>query len=118
MINEENVFIEIKNFIYDYYGTKDFKFELTKDTRLFDDFGLDGDEAYEFFCEFKKYFKIDLSSFEFEDYFYSERDLISGILYAIFFNLIGKRDKLKRREITLNDLEKTVVNGKWIIPER
>src|SRR5437773_2571583 len=42
---------------------------LTPDTTLFDDLGIDGDDAIEFFEAFQQRFEVDLGSFELRRYF-------------------------------------------------
>lgn len=95
------IFNEISDFMEDYKWYLDDK-EMTRETRLEEDFGITGDEAAEFLDAFVKRFNIkNYSEFKFDDYFESE-----GIdIFAIF------KKKKERKILTVGDLEKAVETG-------
>lgn len=79
---------------------------FTRDTRLYEDLNIYGDDAFEFMVSFGKKFNVDLSGFDFNKYFKSEGfDLFGG-----FFNPVG----YFKKPITLGDLEQAVINGKMV----
>ncbi|GCB33271.1 DUF1493 family protein [Bacteroides faecalis] len=84
--------------------------EFTHETDLVKDLKLKGDDAYEFICLFGKKFNINISEFDFEEYFDSEGDWILPMI----LDLLLKRKKKIKKKITLGDLERGVKEGKLI----
>ncbi|HRY34191.1 MAG TPA: DUF1493 family protein [Bacteroidales bacterium] len=81
-----------------------YPFELQRETRVEQDLGLTGDEAYEFMETFSKRFSIDITNFEFSNYFEPEGDKILPAIIRLF---TGKK-KEKKKVLTLGDLEKAI----------
>ncbi len=96
--------------------------ELSDDTTLLWDLGLDGDDAVEFFENFSEQFDVDLSEFEIYKYFGPEwypphvlllLPLYIG-LYFIRHYLFGKVNrKLGFIPITIADLLMAAKTKKW-----
>ncbi|QRY57117.1 DUF1493 family protein [Sphingobacterium siyangense] len=64
---------------------------FSADARLYHDLNIFGDDASEFLNAFKSQFNVNLSEFNFSEYFPSEGD---NILPNIFRFLIGKKKKI------------------------
>ncbi len=68
MKTDKRLLEEVVAFIKDKYG-----FEvIDENTRLEEDLGITGDEAWDFFVDYKKKFDVDISNFFLYDYFQSE----------------------------------------------
>ncbi|MCD6067058.1 MAG: hypothetical protein K0S33_1884 [Bacteroidetes bacterium] len=75
-----------------------YEFPLTKETRLYEDLGLYGDDAVEFFEEFGAEFNVVLANFNIAKYFKGEGWSLKEIE--------------KGRSLTLYDLEKAIKAGR------
>ncbi len=84
--------------------------EYTHETDLVKDLKLKGDDAYEFICLFGKKFNVDITEFDFEEYFYPEGN---WILTKILDLVLRRKERVKKK-ITLRDLERGVRKGKLI----
>lgn len=73
--------------------------------RIEKDLGIYGDEAQDFIIRFSDKFNVDVSNFNFKEYFNSEIDSISLFIANIFY-------KKEKKELTINDLKKAIKNGK------
>lgn len=107
-MNKDNIWEQIIQFVED--GR--WLFELSKYTRetdLENDLKLEGDDAYEFICLFGKEFNVNVSEFNFEEYFYPEGH---WMILAKLYGLLSKQKEKKK--ITLGDLEKSVKDGKLV----
>lgn len=91
------------------------KKRLSKQFRLAEDLGLDGDDAIEFMEAFSHDFSVDMSEFSLRDYFGPEAGF-NPICYAYW--MLFERDKLRSTPITIADLIKAAQNGKWIITRK
>ena len=88
--------------------------ELTPETGLLHDLGIDGDDAYELIEAFCEEFNIqNMSAFDFSTYFGPE----VGDLFILLYCLVFDRDKLLRIPITLRDLVKSAEAKRWIPPQ-
>lgn len=80
--------------------------EISEETEIENDLGITGDDAAEFLEEFSRKFKVDTSEFDFEGHFMTE-----GInLLSIF----SSKEKVKRKKLTLRDLQQAVEKGKLV----
>ncbi|MEY8708475.1 DUF1493 family protein [Bacteroides faecichinchillae] len=84
--------------------------QFSHETDLVKDLKLKGDDAYEFILLFSKKFNVNISKFNFEEYFDSEGDRI----LTIILDLLLKRKKKIKKKITIGDLERGVKEGKLI----
>lgn len=90
--------------------------ELTLETTLFHDLGIDGDDAVDFFTEFEAGFHVDLSDFKISKYFGSET---SGLLSSMIIWLQGVwtgdyHQAASVEPITLCDLIESAQARRWI----
>lgn len=84
---------------------------LTRDTRLWEDLGLTGDDANDFMGSFFERFQIDPGDFDFHRYFLMEGE---GGLYSLFQRWVLKKSQTRQREpITLGMLYRAALDGKW-----
>ena len=104
----QKIFNDIKLFVEEMRWK--YPFELVRETRIEQDLGITGVEAYEFIDAFRKQFSVDVSNFKFESYFESEGDWILPTLVRF---LLGKK-KRDKMILTLGDLEKAVESKELI----
>ncbi|PWU02598.1 MAG: hypothetical protein C5B52_05085 [Bacteroidetes bacterium] len=91
-----------------------YKKKLSRSTTLERDLGITGDEADEFMLAFFKEFNIDYSSFDPSNYFGVEYFDFLG-LSKLMLRLKGTKNGQKEtKDLTLGDLERVVLAGKWI----
>lgn len=84
---------ELKHLLKQYTGVK----KILPDDDLEFDLGLTGDDAIAFLEVYSRNYKVDLSHFSFESYFYNE----GQFLIFLFKKWVGKYPK---RRLTLKDL--------------
>ena len=108
----ENEIEEVKQIISKEWSVK--LENLSVETRLWHDLGMDGDDGWEFIEVFSKHFQIDMSDFEFDLYFGPESgaDPITLLYFLIF-----KSKRPKRVPITVKDLVNSAKYKRWIKPE-
>jgi len=73
--------------------------------RLEKDLNIYGDDAVEFLEKFSKKFNVNITNFNFDQYFNPEIDKISLFLKNIF-------NKNIKSDLTINDLKEAIVKGK------
>jgi acyl carrier protein len=83
---------------------------LGRNTRLYEDLKIEGDDAFELLESFKEKFKVDMTDFNYNEYFSGEGIDLIGAIVSIF-----KRKKKRLKSITIADLEKAAVNGMWTV---
>lgn len=81
---------------------------LTRETRLYKDLKIDGDDAFELLKIYEKKFNVDMQDFNYVDYFAPEGIDLLGALKRLF-----GLEKKKLKEITLGDMEKAALIGRW-----
>lgn len=107
-MNDE-VFESVKKFTVEHTFVTDVL--MTRSTMLYEDLGIYGDDAVEFFEGFSNVFNVDVSNFEISKYFQGE----GGLIFRSIFNLFKRKEKeveYDLRPITLGDLEKAIIAGK------
>lgn len=88
--------------------------ELTPDTRILHDLGIDGDDGDELLEAFCEEFEIqNMSEIDYSAYFGPE----GGGLFFFLYYLVFKRDKFLLVPITLRDLVKSAEAKRWIPPQ-
>lgn len=86
--------------------------KLSINSRLFEDLGLEGDDALEFMDSYFEKFKVDSADFQFGDYFGPEGfDLIGLLINLIFDFLRGNSQSLK--PLRISDLINSAQQGMW-----
>lgn len=75
---------------------------------FFDETGIDGIDAFDLMYNFGIRFNVNMSDFDQDSYFTSEKDLMN--LPKRFFMRIKKG---KMRTFDINHLVEVVINGKW-----
>jgi acyl carrier protein len=105
-MKEEN-FKRLKDFIVKQTFVDDV--QITSNTIIETEFGVTGDDAYDFIIAFGKEFNVDVSKFEIGNYFKGEGDT-TLITLINFFK--GKKSEKKSLLLTVGDLEKAIIAGK------
>jgi acyl carrier protein len=100
----ENILEDIKELILKHTGKT--KINLDRNTRLYKDLRIDGDDAFELLRDFSNMFEVDMSDFKFGEYFSPEGTDILGAIVSLLKN------KPKLKELTLGDMEKAVIEKK------
>lgn len=72
---------------------------ITRETRLYDDLGIFGDDAVEFLIAYSKTFNVDISKFRAADYFKGDGIDILGL-------------EKRKKTLTVGHLEKGMMAGK------
>lgn len=103
----EELFESIKLLVYQKIGNNNIRLE--RGTRLYKDLKIDGDDAFELLESFMVRFNVDMTGFDYNEYFAPEGIDIIGAAVRLFK---GKETKLQ--ELTLGDLEITAKSRKWI----
>ena len=101
---------ELMRFISDFTATPISRLEPSLD--LQDDLNLYGDEAGEFMSKYSELFGVDLTRFNFDDYFRPEE----GQLLAEIIRWIKNEPKPTYKKLTIADLLFAVENGS--VPDR
>jgi hypothetical protein len=112
--NKSHSFEDLKEFVIRHYWN--IKSGLTRETRVSEDLQIEGDDADEFMQKFSEEFKVDLSDFEFEGHFKFEGFDPIGFSRVVRKLRGDKIYKEKALSITLGDLEKSMIAGRWINP--
>ena len=85
---------EVISFIREWLGCSEKNLSL--DTRIGQDLGVDGDDAIELLEEYSRRFSVDLSEFQYNDYFGPEAALNPFyLIYHLFIWLTKNRTILK-----------------------
>lgn len=84
------------------------KQNITADTRLVEDLGIVGDDAFELFEAYAKQFSIEPGSFIFEDYFPTEGFDLAGLLASFF------RKSKPLKTVTIGMLIASARAKRWI----
>lgn len=79
-----------------------------KDTKLYADYGLYGDDAVEFILAYGEHFNVDVSQFMLADYFKAEGDSFIDEMISCF---TGNKCSVPK-DLSLGDLEKGIIAGK------
>lgn len=97
----ERVFEELKKIIYKHRW--EYKFLLTRETRVQDDLGIYGDDSTDFILAYGKAFNVDLTRFMAGDYFDGE-----GVRLPLFIKkMFGIKGS--KKILTLGHLEKGIL---------
>ena len=112
MIKDDILFDQIKEFVYSVRWK--YKQTLTRETRLYEDLKIDGDDAIDFFSAFEKKFDVDLSNFNLGKYFNGEGFDPIGIskLVGMLFGQKEVQASDMKTSITLGHLEKAIKTGR------
>jgi len=95
--------------------------DLTPETTLLGDLGVDGDDAWELFEGFAKRFHVDLGNVDLTQHFHTEVELLCGPLDVA--KLLWDRIRMRARTaadtsgktpIRIRDLFEAVERGKWL----
>jgi acyl carrier protein len=118
MMKKDKLSEEITNFVNNQVGKIWWsKKELSRNTRIYEDLRIDGDDALDFFTAFEEEFHLDLKSLKLDKYFNNE-GLDPFGLSSLIKRIKGNKTSSNHtnKAITLGDLEKAVQSGKWIDP--
>ena len=108
---DSKIFEEVKTFISRLCAIQEEK--ITLDARIMEDLGIAGEDADELMTALAQNFHIDMTGYDFLDYFYEEGgDNPLGQLYYQLFNRNKIRPKLS---LTVKDLVVSVQLGKWTV---
>jgi len=87
------------------------KNEINAKTRLGEDLGIDGQDAYDFIEQFSETFNVDMQNFCFDVHFGPEASFDPfSYLYFLLFN----RKKIQMIPVTIEHLVKCAKSGKWL----
>jgi acyl carrier protein len=82
--------------------------EVTPDLRLAEDIKINGDDAYDLMMDYFKTFQVDMTGFEFSDYFFGEGADPLGV-----FTLLHSKEVSEKKTITVQLLQRNAVTKKW-----
>ena len=99
---DPNLLNEVIVYIKEYYYIPESE-SINKESKLEEDIGITGDEAWEFFNAFSKKYNVDISNFLMYDYFKAE-----GSDFLEFFGL--KKKKVKKF-LTVSNLVQGIKAG-------
>lgn len=103
---EDDVFKRIVLLIENKMGK--YRKRMNEETCLEKDLGMIGDDAVEFLIDFGKEFNVDVSKFNFTEYFHPEGDSILPAIIRLFTN----KKNPKKGELTIGHLVKAVKLGR------
>lgn len=83
-------------------------FEFKKDVKIYHDLNIYGEDARDFFKRFSKAFEVDITNFNFSDYFPSEGDWILPNL----IRMLTFQSKIKYKELTIEMLLQSIKFGR------
>ncbi len=86
--------------------------ELVSTCIVSNDLGLNGDDAVEFLEAYSAEFQVDLSRFEFSEFFYEEHDVVFRFFRRLIYRLFNAPLLPDRIPITLGDLQKGIEVGR------
>jgi acyl carrier protein len=106
-------FNKVKELLVEHAGISER--EVSPETTLFGDTGMDGDDAYDFFVDFAEKFSVDMSSFEFSKHFGPEAgsDPITFVYMAVRTLLYGSHKAAGVVPITVADLVEAAERKRW-----
>ena len=107
MVKSDDICLSILQFLFRKRGA--YKIELSRETELLSDLGIDGDDAVEFLEDFSKEFSVDVSQLVFDKYFNQESLDSVNLISSIF----SKKKRKMLLPITLGMLEECSKKGQW-----
>ncbi len=84
---------------------------IKPDSDIVNDWGIEGDEAFEILETFSEQFNVDMSDFDFNKYFFPKEKNFSAFLAMWWRVLSGKRSREK--QLLVQDLVRAAKNKKW-----
>lgn len=102
----KNSFLLITEWLHKETGVN--KSTLKSSYRIYEDLRIDGDDAFELFKSFESEFNVDMQGFNFNQYFAPEGIDIIGAFSRLF-----NKNKINLQTLTLADLEKAMIAGRW-----
>ncbi len=89
--------------------------EVSPETTLFGDAGMDGDDAYNFFVDFAEKFSVDMGGFEFSRHFGPEAgaDPFTFVYMLVRTLLYGSHRAAGVTPITVADLVEAAERKRW-----
>jgi hypothetical protein len=103
----------IKQLITGFVGQD--RIALSRETRIFKDLRIDGEDAAELLRTYSNELKVDMSTFPYNEYFSPEGIDAIGAITGGIKRMFGKGVVLK--ELTLGDMEKAAGIGRWTLSE-
>lgn len=104
-ILESSFYKELHDFV-----EKEIGFKINESTIFFKDLKLIGDDADAFIIKFSETFEIDMTGFNFDEYFVDEYNIPFLYLYDKLF----RKEIIKKKEFDLLHLENIIKEKKWI----
>jgi acyl carrier protein len=104
----ESNFEKLRELIVEESGVYDE--EVTPDTRLYDDLGIYGDDAFELLVKYGKKFNVDVSKFMAADYFKGDGGI--NLIDDVVQLFTGKIPSTGLKVLTVKDLEKGILAGR------
>ena len=84
---------------------------ISLDSRIAQDFGVDGDDGVELLDNYSKKFNVDLSQFNYDEYFGPEGSLTPFSFIRYLFANFCQSTKKNTKEIIVKDLLNGIDNG-------
>jgi hypothetical protein len=85
--------------------------KITSETRIYQDLGIGGDDAWELLDDLRQAFRVDFSDMDFSLYFPNETEMIS----EKFVELLRRAPR--RPPLTIDHLVKIIECGRWFEPK-
>ncbi len=108
--------IQVENVEHDVFKFLSIAFAVELDTikpesDIVNDWGIEGDEAFEILETFSEQFNVDMSDFDFNKYFFPKEYNVTTFLSRLWNVCTGKRSQEKK--ILVKDLVRAAENKKW-----
>lgn len=105
-MNDQKIEDQVVQLISKY--SKDHPEKIKSHSRIAQDIGLDGDDAFDFMKEYFSTFSVDTKGFEYPDYFLDEGFSMFGL-----FRKVYPEKRRQKKTITVGQLQKNAVSKKW-----
>jgi len=89
--------------------------QLSAETSVNNDLGMDGDDGLEFMQAFSRRFAVDLATFPHNNYFGAEAAATPISLIAMMIRWLTTGKSTKLSPLTLRQLVAAVENGSWLV---
>ena len=104
---------EVIGFVAEY--CEEPKSQLSAETSINEDLGMDGDDALEFMQAFSQRFAVDLETFPYDNYFGVEAAATPISLIAMLIRWLTTGKSTTLSPLTLRQLAEAVQNGSWVV---
>jgi acyl carrier protein len=85
--------------------------KISLNSRLFHDLGIDGEDAMDLIAAFSKSFGVDVSNFQYSEYFGDEGFCLLSELAELVKMILNRRTTADKKELTVEMLIESVQKG-------